>query len=68
MLKKRKTSLNRRLVLIPTVIFIPLIIVIIYLLVSINQLSSLYEDITSNVSIANKYATECKEIIDNKDY
>ena len=68
MLKKRKTSLNRRLVLIPTVIFIPLIVVIIYLLVSVSQLSDLYDDITENVSIANKYATECKEIIDNNAY
>lgn len=68
MLKKRKTSLNRRLVLIPTVIFVPLIIVIIYLIVSVNQLSNLYDDITENVSIANQYATECKELIDNNAY
>ena len=68
MLKKRTTSLNRRLALIPTVIFVPLIILIIYLLVSINQLSNLYDDITKNVSIANQYATECKEVIDNNAY
>ena len=60
--------MNRRLILIPTVIFIPLLIIILYLLVTINQLSNLYDDITANVNIANKYATECKEIIDNNAY
>ena len=60
--------MNRRLILIPTVIFIPLLIIILYLLVTINQLSNLYDDITANVNIANKYATECKEVIDNNAY
>ena len=68
MLKKKRISLNRRLILIPTVIFIPLLIIILYLLVTINQLSNLYDDITANVNIANKYATECKEVIDNNAY
>lgn len=65
---KKKMSLNKRLVLIPTVTLIPLLILIVYLLVTINQLSNLYNDITANVNIANKYATECKEVIDTNAY
>ena len=63
-----KLSLNKRLVLIPMLVFIPMAIVVSYLLISLSQLSDLYTEITRNINVASEYATEVKVKIDHSAY
>lgn len=66
--KKRRSSLNRRLVAISATVFIPMLMVMVYLLMSLSNATDAYRDITHNIVYANQYTQDFKSRIDYSMY
>jgi len=63
-MKKKKTTLKRRLNLLLGVCLVPLAVLVIYLLIMLNRFSSRYDLIVENITKANAYNIDFKENMD----
>lgn len=66
--KSRKYSLKNRLIVLSFTAIVPFFVLSIYLIVSMNQYSKAYDEIVSNMTIANSYNLDFKEQMDESTY
>ena len=66
--KSKKYSLKNRLIVLSFTAIVPFFALSIYLIVSMNQYSKAYDEIVSNMTIANSYNLDFKEQMDENTY
>ena len=66
--KSKKYSLKNRLIVLSFTAIVPFFALSIYLIVSMNQYSKAYDEIVSNMTIANSYNLDFKEQMDESTY
>ena len=66
--RKRKHSLRSRLIVLSFAAIVPFLALSIYLIISMNQYSKAYDEIVSNMTIANSYNLDFKEQMDESTY
>lgn len=67
-MKKKGSSLQKRLYMLVVVCLVPLTVLIVYLLFLVNSFSERYNTIADNITIANKYSINFKEDMDYSMY
>ena len=66
--RKKKHSLRNRLIVLSFAAVVPFLTLSIYLIISMNQYSKAYDEIVSNMTIANSYNLDFKEQMDESTY
>lgn len=66
--RKKKHSLRNRLIVLSFAAVVPFLALSIYLIISMNQYSKAYDEIVSNMTIANSYNLDFKEQMDESTY
>ncbi|MGN0427838.1 MAG: sensor histidine kinase [Agathobacter sp.] len=66
--RKKKHSLRNRLIVLSFTAVVPFLALSIYLIISMNQYSKAYDEIVSNMTIANSYNLDFKEQMDESTY
>lgn len=66
--RKKKHSLRNRLIVLLFTAVVPFLALSIYLIISMNQYSKAYDEIVSNMTIANSYNLDFKEQMDESTY
>ena len=64
--RKKKHSLRNRLIVLSFAAVVPFLALSIYLIISMNQYSKAYDEIVSNMTIANSYNLDFKEQMDSQ--